>query len=470
MKKLPIGIRILLAFISFLLCVALFATTLVTAVLGDLSIAFQKDNLKNLLTEALFTTATVQRPAPHRSGNGAPGIRHPMQRLDDFTIPEGVTIPAGATIPEGVTIEGVTIPEGATVPEDFVSGDLGDVLGGEDGDSSALVEFIYNTVTEQFQGEDVVLPPLEEVQQFVEESTLDDFLADKSASLISDIITGENTTTITTEEIQTLLQDNAQLIEDTFEIEISEDVITEVVEEIEKVEIVQQIQEEGVNSVLQDLVDNNVITIPGMLPSQDLAPEGMGGSQSGATTNTPSPMDILNALRAIVTTETLLAMIGVCLVLIGLLLLVNMKQIWVGIRDAGITITVVGVLFSAVTFAGWYSADLLKALLADAGPAAKIVLFIVNLTAPIHIGVLVLGIVLIAVSCVVKSLLKKKALKAAAAAEIPAEEAVAEAAEEAAAMEEAPAEEDEAEQEAPVAEETPAEEESAKEAAPAETV
>lgn len=467
MKKLPIGIRILLAFISFLLCVALFATTLVTAVLGDLSIAFQKDNLKNLLTEALFTTATVQRPAPHSSGNGAPGIRHPMQRLDDFTIPEGVTIPAGATIPEGVTI-----PEGATVPEDFVSGDLGDVLGGEDGDSSALVEFIYNTVTEQFQGEDVVLPPLEEVQQFVEESTLDDFLADKSASLISDIITGENTTTITTEEIQTLLHDNAQLIEDTFEIEISEDVITEVVEEIEKVEIVQQIQEEGVNSVLQDLVDNNVITIPGMLPSQDLAPEGMGGSQSGATTNTPSPMDILNALRAIVTTETLLAMIGVCLVLIGLLLLVNMKQIWVGIRDAGITVTVVGVLFSAVTFAGWYSADLLKALLADAGPAAKIVLFIVNLTAPIHIGVLVLGIVLIVVSCVVKSLLKKKALKAAAAAEIPAEEAVAI---EEVAEEEAPAEEAKAEQEAPVAEETPAEEEAAEEeaaeeAAPAETV
>ena len=466
MKKLPIGIRILLAFISFLLCVALFATTLVTALLGDLSIAFQKDNLKNLLTEALFTTATVQRPAPHSSGNGAPGIRHPMQRLDDFTIPEG------ATIPEGVTIEGVTIPEGATVPEDFVSGDLGDVLGGEDGDSSALVEFIYNTVTEQFQGEDVVLPPLEEVQQFVEESTLDDFLADKSASLISDIITGENTTTITTEEIQTLLQDNAQLIEDTFEIEISEDVITEVVEEIEKVEIVQQIQEEGVNSVLQDLVDNNVITIPGMLPSQDLAPEGMGGSQSGATTNTPSPMDILNALRAIVTTETLLAMIGVCLVLIGLLLLVNMKQIWVGIRDAGITVTVVGVLFSAVTFAGWYSADLLKALLADAGPAAKIVLFIVNLTAPIHIGVLVLGIVLIVVSCVVKSLLKKKALKAAAAAEIPAEEAVAI---EEVAEEEAPAEEAKAEQEAPVAEETPAEEEAAEEeaaeeAAPAETV
>lgn len=456
MKKLPLGIRFLLALISLILCVALFATTLVTTLLGDLSVAFQKDNLKKLLTEALFTTSTIHRPAPQISGNGTPGIRHPMQRLDDFTIPEGVTI-----------------PEGATIPGDFVSGDLGDVLGGEGGDSSALVEFIYNTVTEQFQGEDVVLPPLEEVQQFVEESTLDDFLADKSASLISDIITGENTTTITTEEIQTLLQENAQLIEDTFEVEISEDVITEVVAEIEKVEIVQQIQEEGVNSVLQELVDNKVITIPGMLPSQDLAPEtpGEGSSVNTSTPDMSSPMGIINALRSIVSTETLLAMIGVCLVLIGLLLLVNMKQIWVGIRDAGITVTVVGVIFSAITFAAWFSEDMLKELLAEAGPVAKIVLFIVNLTAPIHIGVLALGIVLIVVSCVVKSLLKKKALKAAAAAEIPAEEA---AAIEEAAEEEAPAEEAAAEEEAPVAEaaaeeEVPAEE-TAEEEAPAETV
>ena len=431
MKKLPLGIRFLLALISLILCVALFATTLCTALLGDLSIAFQKDNLKKLLTEALFTTATIHRPTTQISGNGTPAVRHPVTRLDDFTITDGATLP------------------GDFVAGDLGSGDLSDLLGGEGGSSSALVEWIYGAITEQFQDEDVALPPLEEVQQFVEESTLDDFLTEKSASLISDIITGENTTTITTEEIQTLLQDNAQLIEETFQIEISEEMIEEVVTEIEKVEIVQQIQNEGVNSVLQDLVDRGDIVLPGIGPGTfDDTTASPGAGSNGVTIDTSSPMGIINTLRSIVSTTTLMIMVGICLVLIGLLLLVNMKQIWVGIRDSGITITIVGLILSAVTFTAWYASDLLKELLAEAGPAAKIVLFIVNLTAPIHIGLLVLGVVLIVVSCVVKSLLKKKALNAAAEAiieEIPAEEA----------EEAAPAEEETpAEEESPVAEET----------------
>lgn len=443
MKKLPFGIRFLLGLISFLLCIPLFVSTLCAAVLGDLNLVFQKDNLQKMFSEALFSSVSTRHPAPHgaASGHGGPAVQQFPVKLDDFTMPEG----------------DFTIP-------DFIG------AGGENS-TSAMVEWIYGTLADQF--EDVELPPLETVQTFVEESTVTDFLADKTSSIISDLFTGENTTTITTEEIQTLLEDNAQLIEDTFGLEMDEEVISQVVTMVEENEVVQAIQKEGVSSIVEDLVSNGVMDLPeGLLPVP-----GLNGDP-GAEEN--SPMSLINTLRSYVSMGALMSVIGVCLVLIALLLLVNIKQIWVGIKDAGVTILIAGVILMIPTCLLWAAGDVLDSLLYDAGPVASIIKYILKSTAPIHVGIFAGGIVLIVVSCVLKGILRKRAIAkaaaVAAAAKVPAVEAPAaeETVAEEASAEEVPAEEvpaaeepiaEEPVVEAPVAEEAPAQEQ-----APAEPV
>lgn len=397
MKKMNLGVRFILGFVSVILCILLVVATLTTAILADLNIVFQADNLQSLLTEAMFSSATSTRPAPVISGNGngAPAIRRFPVRLDDTT-----------TI--GATGESTT----------------------------AMVEWIYGTLTEQFGEEN--LPSLDVVQDFVEESTVTEFITEKTASIISDVITGSNNTTITTDEIQTLLEDNAQLIEDTFGFEMSEEVINEVITVVEENEVVQAIQQEGVTSVVQQMVESGALDMPG-----GLAPNGSNDSSSGS-----SVMDILASVQSVVSTTTLLTFIGICVVLIGLLMVTNIKRIWIGINNTGISLTIAGGILMIPTCLLWFAADLLLILLQDAGPVGKIILHVLKSTAPVHVGIFVGGIALIVGGCILRGILKKKAKIAAGVAAMEALTAEAEAIEEAAevpAIEEAPAEETPAE-------------------------
>lgn len=420
MKKMNLGIRFILGFVSVILCILLVFTTLAAAILGDLNAVFQKDNLQQLLKESLFTSATTRQPAPAISGNGQyrPAVQRFPARLDDFTLTTG----AG-------------------------------------GDNSAMVEWIYGTLTDQLGEENI--PSLEEVQAFVDESTLGDFLTDKTASIISDVVTGSSNTTITTEEIQTLLEDNAQLVEDTFGFEMNEEIIEQVVEVVEQNEIVQAVQKEGVTKVVQNMVDRGVLNLP-----VEILPFAPGSSDTNPV------MEAIQTVQSIVSVSTLLIVIGICVVLIALQMVTNIKRIWIGINNTGISLTIAGSILMIPTCLLWFASGLLDQLLEGAGPVGNIVLYVLNSTAPIHVGVFAGGILLIVGGCVLRTVLKKKALAAAQIAaieEAPVEEAVAqmeapaeEAAEEVAAEEvEAPAEEEVPVEEAPVeeipVEETPAE-------------
>ena len=318
MKKMNLGIRFILGLVSVILCILLVFATLTAAILGDLNVVFQKDNLQNMLNEALFTSATARRPAPVISGNGhgAPAVQRFPARLDDSTT----------------------------------------TIGAADGTTSAMVEWIYGTLTDQFGEEN--LPSLEVVQDFVEESTVTDFLTDKTASIISDVITGSNNTTITTEEIQTLLEDNAQLIEDTFGFEMDEEVITQVITVVEENEVVKAIQEEGVTSVVQQMVDSGALDLP---PEILPMPEGSLDSSDGTSSN--PMMDLIKTIQSVVSVSTLLIAIGVCVVLIALQLVTNLKRIWIGINNTGISLTIAGSILMIPTCLLWFAADLLTELL-----------------------------------------------------------------------------------------------------------
>jgi sulfate ABC transporter permease subunit len=95
---------------------------------------------------------------------------------------------------------------------------------------------------------------LETVQQFVDESTLKDFIAEKGASLITDYYTGENTTAITEEEIQEQLEMNKDLIKETFDYEITEEKIQEITTKVVENDYIAQIQEEGIVNVVMGTI------------------------------------------------------------------------------------------------------------------------------------------------------------------------------------------------------------------------
>jgi len=90
-----------------------------------------------------------------------------------------------------------------------------------------------------------------------------------------------------------------------------------------------------------------------------------------------------------------------------------MKQIWVGVRKAGFTIGLASLPLCAVTIVALFATDTLNDILGDATPLFKGIMFIVNLTVPVHFGILALGVILIVSSFFIKRAIRKKYLNAA---------------------------------------------------------
>ena len=318
--------------------------------------------------------------------------------------------------------------------------------------TEALVAWIYDSLVEEY-GDEMNLT-LETVQEFVEESTLKDFIADKSASLVSDYFNGENTTTITVEEIQEQLELNKELIKETFDYEISDEVIKEITDTVVENDYIAQIQDEGIVNVIMDAV---------------------GGTTNDDDPNSVSPgtviMETMETIRQVLSKNTVMICIGACLVLLALILVTNLKQIWVGLNKAGITVLVAGALFLIPTIiVGTASDDWMNGLgaMRVAGALTKEIML---MTAPVCIIATSVGLALLISGIVTYCIVRSKYRKALRAMEAPVaqpspvvpvaptieeilrsvEPITEEAPAEEAAVEEAPAEE-------PVAEEDPAEE------------
>lgn len=410
---------------SFMLCVAMLLCLTATVILADIRIATEKDNLSAIIKQALFTTQTVRLPSASGSGQAAVTVR-PRQRL--------------------------------AMPRLDEAGTSSEV-------SDAMVEMIYNIVMEQTGGE--VDLSLEEAKEFVEESTLDEFISDTSAALVSDLITGENTIDLSDETISGLLEENAPLFEQYFGVTMDQQTIAIVTAQVTENEYVQQIRDKGINK----FVEENAI----MMEEAGLG--NLLGSSSGGTTVSPdgsgssggsvSIVDILNTARSFTSVTALAVCIAAVLVFIGLLCLANLKHIWYAIRGTGRTFIISTFLVSIVTLVMMGAPAVWSNVFSFSPMIGNVAAMILKFTAPVHLGIMGAGLVLALLGTVLKFVAKGKARKRylaemAASVEAPAVEApaeaipVVEAAEEPVLVMEIPAE-DGAVVEIPV-EEVPAEE------------
>ena len=394
-KKMPLGVRILLVFLSVLLCFALFFSTVATVFIADLSLLTSKGGIQKLIKDVIFPTA-----APgHISAAILPG-RNPLRT------------------------------DAANDAQD------------------AVIDTIYDMLQQQFGGE---LPiEKEAVQELIEQSTMPDYLADKVSGIVSDVISGESTTSITKDEIMTLIDENKELLESTFQVEITPDIVDTVGQYVEEMDIAGTVQKEVYDT----------LGVP--VPADPTDP-----SATDPVTGNPGMMDaivngeevglaqVLMLVRKLTSTTTLAICIGTCLLLCALLFLTNWGKPNAALCCCGIPVLLAGILYLIPTLVA-YAVPALFLQLGLAGSAIRQALVLVGY---VSIGVTVLGILLIVAGCVLGSILKKKRKAKAAAVAVEAPIAVEETP---AVAEEAPAEEAPAEpaaEEAPAAEVAPAAEE-----------
>ena len=360
--KLPTGVRVLLGFLSVILCILLFVSTLVTIIVADVRLVTSKDGLQTIITQALFPTSAPVRPI-------------------------------------GALAAGVPV--------------LSPVSGTGNEAQGAIVDAIYGMLSEQF-GEELPISQ-EQVEQFLSDSTLPEFVSEKVAGIVNDIYTGESTTTITKEEVMDLLTENADLIKENLGVELNTEAIEAVGKWVEENDVMSTVQEE-------------VSKLTGLKPSTSVKPDGTGKPSTGTTTDEEVVLlgttemlqallsgdfsvatipNILNLVRTLTSVTALLICLGVCLLIIGLLMLTHWGRPFAAIRSVGIPVMIAGIVMSVPAILAVVMPSLFT------GTVMVIAKQILAMTGYVGYGVAALGLAMIVVGAVLNSKMKKKVAAAA---------------------------------------------------------
>ena len=311
-KEMHILLRMLLGFLSFLLSLCLCATVLVTALVVDLRVLTSKDTLSTVIEQLMVAPA----PAADRLSAAPPSEMS----------------------------------------------------------SSQLTDLIFDLLEENYEGEIPVTK--EEVNNFLEQSTLPEFVADKGAGFVEDFINGTTNTTITKDEISQLLEENKTLIEETFDMELDDQTCNEIIDQVDQLEIDKVFREEIVGEV-----DNTEIM------------DGM------------TVRDALDLLNQIASVTTILILAGIDLFIVVLLFFTNRMRFPGTMVSVGIPMLLIGSLLSSPIIGLQVAPQVLSGL---EPMIVSTVHTLVGAIAPVHYTVLGLGIALIIGAIVVSCLTKKK--------------------------------------------------------------
>ena len=343
-KKPPAPIRLVMQLVSFVACLALIVSLIATALVADLSLLTSSGGIEKIVT-ALFTSDSEKTPDP-TIDPAASAL--PVHKLSNTTGTE-----------DG-TEDGTQIPEDVEIPMDAFT------------DSNAMTEFVTSFV-EGLLGEEAAANP-ENVSKFIEESTVMDFFATKISSFVSDAFSGQQNATITTEEIMQLLDENQALMEEIFDIEITE-------------EQKQQINTQ-VNDMLTEADLDNTIR-QGIEEAVNTPIEGTDGATVG---------DILAIVQKISRPSTIMLAAGFCLLLMLMMVMLNYYHMPRALRWCGFPCLISGGLLAAPLIVLKATPDILSQLLPETASLLNVINSALSVIAPIHYGILILGVVLIVFS------------------------------------------------------------------------
>lgn len=343
----PWPLKILLELIAIVLCLTLFVVTIAGALIVDLRVMTSKGGFEKILNQLI--TSTVSQPeaaAPAPTPNGS------VLLLSDTS----------ASV--------VSDPITDMVYELLQSG-LGDDLPLEKGD----------------------------VRDFINNSTVKDFLADKVSGTFDDFFNGTSNTTITKDEIIGLVRDNAPLIKESFGVEITDDQLEELETALDEVPILEELEQESLMGFLEENYLNQA------------QPDGDAGTMGGLADSMAAVKQVMDYVRMATSNTAIASIAGVIVVLMLLVLLVN----WTvpkTLSDIGITLLFAGLVLSSINFV--FSSDVLQVLLADQTALIGLVNGILASIAAVHYSILGSGIALIVLAIVAKVIKtrRSKALQA----------------------------------------------------------
>lgn len=424
-KKPHILIRIPLQLLSLVLAVALFATTLAGALVLDVQALTSAGGMKQLINTAMSVLTSAPAEVPHQKLTVAP-LSSPVIRFDEVstntsTIPDSWTVTIddkgnvvvkdqdgnvvegnfkidenGKVVLDGVLggdvdlddfINGGTdfddIINGGDVDlDDFINGDnvpdigLDDIpedilMGGNGADAlGGLIDWIYDQVAEA-AGEELPISK-EQLQDFVADSTVGDYLGEKLAGFADDYINGTNNTVISADDLLGLLEENEEALKEHLDIELSPEIKEELHATLD-----QLVEESGINEIIRE----EVFSAVDEMIEESTASIGMD-------------MEQIRGILQILTSETMRwIVIGVNAALLLLLCLLNFYNVPAALTWASFPCMLSGAVLSAplvlmenMTFEG-EAAGLVDAISAFA-----------NIFSPIHFGVLYIGVGLLVVS------------------------------------------------------------------------
>lgn len=336
-RKPVLPIRLLLQFLSMIVGLALTVSLLATAILLDVRLLTSADGLQSIITTLISGADT--EPSAALPGNG-------------YVVSLGSTDNA---------FDNIELPADALT------------------DTNILTDYIYDIIQNSTDEETTVTR--EQVETFVNESTIKDYTAEKAASYVSDAINGEETTTITVDEIMQLFEENQQLMEEHFDITITEEMKSEL-----RTQVTKAIEEDDLNGAIRQEI-NNVLEQP---------------IECTAYTT----KDIIAIIGQITSTKMLSYAIGLCLFLIALLMLLNYYKLPKGLSWASSSFITVGLSLSIPLLILRSTPDLLARVIPEAAGLAQTIDSMTSSIVLVHYGTLALGVLMLILSIVWRILAK----------------------------------------------------------------
>lgn len=360
-KKPHFMIRLLLQLVSFLLFIVLTVSLLATAVLLDLKALTSSGGVEAVINAFLGTG----------SSEPSPTAEVPVQSPTNEYLVSLSSYSGDYGIPDDIQI-----PDDIEIPSDALT------------DSNILADFIMDIIQES-AGDDVNVTH-DQVQNFIDNSTVMDYTTNKVSGYVQDALNGTTTTVITADEIMSLLDENQALIEETFEITVTDEMKEEI-----RTNVTKAIEEEDLNGTIRQEIDN-VMQQP--IEGTDMTIQ-----------------DIVELLGQITQTKVILSAVGLCLLLILLLFLANFYKLGKGLTWASFAFMIIGFPLAIVVYAMQNTVILQDLLGSEINSYISLISGLGDLLAPIHYGIAIAGVVMFVGSIVwrilARILPKRKAKK-----------------------------------------------------------
>lgn len=355
-KPWPVPVRILMGFIAFILCVVMFAVSVAGVLILNVRTVVSRDGITKIVNQ-LVTGAPASGPVRPALAVGA-GVY-----LDEHSSESDVT--------------------------------------------GSLVDWAYGILKDQL-GEEMTVTR-EQVQTFVQESTVKDFVIDKAAGLVEDFYSGDNKTTITVEEVLQMMEENKQILEEQFGVVINQEAKDAVSAMLAENEILEPLKADGLMGYIEKTMDAS--QKPGFDGNDGSITDGSAMENVlGAGSEVGSVRWTMNLVRTATSYEAVAVLAGAFVLLMLLLFTVNRFSFPVTLADTGVVLLLTGLLYGLPTAVCLYAPEMVAAMLG--GQTAGILKLIFGAAAVVNFTVLGLGFALIVAAIVVKIVLSVKAKKA----------------------------------------------------------